>query len=257
MRSNLCQKAAAVAAECGHDVILCERGLELGGQVRLARQLPGRDEFGGLVTNLEHEMRRADVDVRLGVAVDRALVDAEAPDTVIIATGATAYRPDHLLLDGAHVVHAVEVLDGANVGSSVVIADWRCDWVGLGIAERLAANGCHVRLAVNGTMAGQSIQQYMRDRWIGDLHRLGVEIIPYREFTSFDDAIAFVEANPDRYVIKPSGEAQNFKRLLFIGEDADGKDVVEVLEAYRKNRAAEIEVFQLQKRVTGVEIAVG
>jgi phosphoribosylamine--glycine ligase len=43
---------------------------------------------------------------------------------------------------------------------------------------------------------------------------------------------------------------------LFIGEEADGRDVLEVLEAYRKNRAEEIEVFQLQKRVTGVEVAV-
>ena len=34
------------------------------------------------------------------------------------------------------------------------------------------------------------------------------------------------EANPNRYVIKPSGEAQNIKRLLFVGEEEDGRDVV-------------------------------
>ena len=45
-------KAAAVAAERGHSVTLFEAAGELGGQVKLARQLPGRDEFGGLSQTL-------------------------------------------------------------------------------------------------------------------------------------------------------------------------------------------------------------
>jgi len=37
-----------------------------------------------------------------------------------------------------HVVDAWQVLKGeANVGHSVVVADWRCDWIGLGLAEKL------------------------------------------------------------------------------------------------------------------------
>ncbi|MCA9400271.1 MAG: phosphoribosylamine--glycine ligase, partial [Candidatus Omnitrophica bacterium] len=55
----------------------------------------------------------------------------------------------------------------------------------------------------------------------------------------------------------PSGEAQNIKRLLFVGEEEDGKDVIQVLEAYKKAWVKQIKVFQLQKRVAGVEIAVG
>ncbi len=72
------------------------------------------------------------------------------------------------------------MLEGeVNIGASVVIADWRCDWVGLGLAEKLAREGCRVRLCVNGYMPGQTIQQYVRDNWIGTLHALGVEMIPY------------------------------------------------------------------------------
>jgi phosphoribosylamine--glycine ligase len=58
-------------------------------------------------------------------------------------------------------------------------------------------------------------------------------------------------------VIKPSGEAQNYKRLLFVGEEEDGKDVIQMLEAYKKTVSEKVKVFQLQKRVTGVEVAVG
>ena len=97
------------------------------------------------------------------------------------------------------------------------------------------------------------------DRSFGqeELKNAGVNIIPYGEFSSFDDAIDHVEQNPGRYVIKPSGEAQNVKRRLFVGEEDDGQDVIHMLEAYKKALSDEIKVFQLQRRVTGVEVAVG
>jgi hypothetical protein len=96
--------------------------------------------------------------------------------------------------EGAHVVHAAQVLaERANVGARVVVADWRCDWVGLGIAERLARDGCYVRLAVNGYVPGESIQQYVRDRWIGELHRLGVEMIPYARLVGVDDSTVYLQ----------------------------------------------------------------
>lgn len=186
-------KAASVAAERGHTVLLCEHGGELGGQVKQARKLPGREEFGGIVTNLSREMQRHGVAVRLNTSVDRELVEAERPDVVIIATGSRPHTPDGLLIEDAHVVHASQVLDGANVGTRVVIADWRCDWVGLGLAEQLARNGCSVRLAVNGYMPGQSIQQYTRDRWIGELHKLGVEMIPFARLVGADENTAYFE----------------------------------------------------------------
>jgi 2,4-dienoyl-CoA reductase-like NADH-dependent reductase (Old Yellow Enzyme family) len=173
-------KAAAVAAERGHDVTLWERGGQLGGQVLLAQLLPRRAEFGGLATNLAREVRAAGARVVLRTAVDRALVEREAPDVVVLATGAGPRRPPIEGEEDGHVVDAWSVLRGeANVGSSVVVADWRADWIGLGLAEKLARDGCKVRLAVNGTMAGQTIQMYVRDHWVGVLHKLGVEITPY------------------------------------------------------------------------------
>lgn len=144
-------------------------------------------------------------------------------------------------------------------------ADWRADidWadvivfddtLGQGkVASELRALGKHV---VGGSEYTDRLED---DRTFGqeELKRAGVNIIPYREFTSFDDAIEYVKANPSRYVIKPSGEAQNVKRRLFVGEEDDGGDVVRVLEAYGRVLKEEIPVFQLQKRVTGVEVAVG
>ena len=187
-------KAAAIAAERGHEVTLYEAGTALGGQVALAQLLPGRSEFGGVTQNLTRELKAAGVTVELGVKVTRELVKQTPPDVVILATGAVPYARSTEGSEEGHVVSAWQVLQGeANVGSRVAIADWRCDWIGLGLAEQLARDGCHVRLAVNGMTAGQSIPQYARDKWLGDLHRLGVEIIPYARLFGVDQDSAYFQ----------------------------------------------------------------
>ena len=172
-------KAAAVLARRGHEVTLHEAGPRPGGQALLAQLLPGRSEFGGIVTNLLREAERSGARIRYRSRVDRAMVERERPDVVVLATGA---RPRDFALEGAgeaHVVEAWQVLRGeANVGPRVVIADWRCDWIGLGLAEKLARDGCRVRLCSNGYMPGQTIPQYVRDHGLGVMHKLGVEIIP-------------------------------------------------------------------------------
>ena len=187
-------KAAAVAAERGHRAILCEAAARLGGQALLAQELPGRAEFGGVVANLAREMERHDVEVRLGTSVDRGLVEAGDVDAVIVATGARPWRPALAGEDEAHIVDAWRVIAGeADVGGRVVVADWRCDWIGLGLAEKLAREGRRVTLAVNGTVPGQTIQMYVRDRWVGDLHRLGVEIVPYARLFGADATSVYLQ----------------------------------------------------------------
>ena len=186
-------KAAAVASARGHDVTLCEAGPQLGGQALLAQLLPGRAEFGGIVTNLAREMELAGVTVRLNTRVDRALVEQEKPDTVIVATGALPSRPE-IEGEGAHVVDAWQVLRGeVNVGQSVVIADWRCDWIGVGLAEKLALDGCRVRLAVNGAQAGESLMQYLRDHAAGRMFSLGIEVLPYARLYGADGDTVYLE----------------------------------------------------------------
>src|SRR5262250_2922869 len=120
-------------------------------------------------------------------------------------------------------------------------------------AQELRAKGKKV---VGGTAYTDRLED---DRSFGqeELKKAGVNIIPYKEFDSFDDAIEHVAQNPGRYVIKPSGEEQNVKRRLFVGEEDDGQDVIRMLEAYKKAFSDEIKIFQLQRRVTGVEVAVG
>jgi phosphoribosylamine---glycine ligase len=126
----------------------------------------------------------------------------------------------------------------------------------LGQGEKAQEARAMGKKVVGGTSYTDRLED---DRSFGqeELKKAGVNIIPYKEFDSFDDAVEHVTQNPGRYVIKPSGEAQNVKRRLFVGEEDDGQDVIRMLEAYKKAFSEEIKVFQLQRRVTGVEVAVG
>ena len=120
-------------------------------------------------------------------------------------------------------------------------------------AKALRDAGKHV---VGGTPYTDRLED---DRSFGqeELKRHGVSIIPFRDFSDFDSAIDYVSRSPAPYVIKPSGEAQNIKRLLFVGQEDDGRDVIHVLQSYKAAYADTLKVFQLQRRVRGVEVAVG
>ncbi|MGU9812011.1 oxidoreductase [Pseudomonas sp. LF052] len=187
-------KAAAVAAQRGHDVTLYEASAQLGGQVLLAQLLPRRSEFGGASTNLQREMALAGVRVVRNTRVDRALVEQTQPDHVIIATGAEPYWPAFEQGGALQVVDAWQVLrDQVTLGRSVVVVDWRCDWIGPGIAERLVRAGHHVQLAVNGTHCGENLPLYVRDQLAGELHRLGIPIIPYARLYGCDDNTVYLQ----------------------------------------------------------------
>ncbi|MFB6184303.1 MAG: phosphoribosylamine--glycine ligase [Haloarculaceae archaeon] len=84
----------------------------------------------------------------------------------------------------------------------------------------------------------------------------GVNTVDHRVFRDFEDGIRYVQANPAPYVVKPLGEVQNVKRLLYVGNENDGSDVVDVLRAYEKAWGHRMKGFQLQRKVEGVEVAI-
>jgi NADPH-dependent 2,4-dienoyl-CoA reductase/sulfur reductase-like enzyme len=76
------------------------------------------------------------------------------------------------------VLDAWQVVQGATVPrGAVVVADWRGDWIGLGVAEQLARAGHRVTLAVNAYQPGERLQQYVRDVMLAAAHRAGVDIV--------------------------------------------------------------------------------
>jgi len=120
-------------------------------------------------------------------------------------------------------------------------------------ADKLRAEG---KLVVGGSAYTDRLENE-REFGQDELKSVGVNTLPSWNFSSFDAGVDFVRKNPDRYVIKPSGRAQNEKELLFVGQEEDGKDVLLVLEHYKRNWSNKIKIFQIQKYANGVEVAVG
>ncbi|MEM2869042.1 MAG: phosphoribosylglycinamide synthetase C domain-containing protein [Thermoplasmata archaeon] len=128
------------------------------------------------------------------------------------------------------------------------------DDIGFGeVADKLRAQGKPV---IGGTPYTDRLED---DRNFGqdEMKAAGISILPHWDFTSFDDALKFLKENPGRYVIKPSGKAQNEKELCYVGQDEDGKDIIEILELYKTSWGTRMKEFQLQKFASGVEVAVG
>ena len=187
-------KAAAVAAERGHQVVLHEATERLGGQVLLAERLPGREEFGGAAMNLEREVARAGVAVVRRSPVDLARIHQLAPEAVVVATGARPHRPALELVGEPVVLDAWEVIGGAQPPPGhVVVADWRGDWIGIGVARLLAAQGHRVTLAVIGYGAGEALQQYVRDALLAALQRERIAVRPLVRLFGVDHQTAYLQ----------------------------------------------------------------
>ncbi len=102
--------AALAAAERGHRVTLIEAHDELGGQFRLAVQIPGKEEFAETLRYYRRRFEVLGVDVRLGATVSAD--DLAGFDEVVVASGVEPRIPDLEGIDHPSVVSYADVLEG-------------------------------------------------------------------------------------------------------------------------------------------------
>ena len=187
-------KAASVAAARGHTTILCERGRQLGGQVLLAQLLPRRAEFGGVITNLKREVELTQVDVRLRTEVTSAFLRNLEPEEIIVAVGAEPYVPPLELSGGRQLLKPREVLLGdAACGNHVAIVDWKGDWIGVGLAEKLIQEGHRVTYVTSSAMPAINLMAYIRDQTVNELAKSGVQFITYARLFGADEGAVYCE----------------------------------------------------------------
>ena len=187
--------AAAVAAEAGAHVMLLERKTALGGQVLLAEKLPHRTEFGGAATNLTAEARRAGVDIHTNTELNADHIVSFQPDQVIVATGSIDREPDYEIVDSPTVLTTRQYLTTQDELSrgGVLIADWKGDWAGLGVAIMLAHKR-PVTLATAANFPGAGIQQYTRTTLMPELIRANVTFINDARLAGVDEDTVYLQS---------------------------------------------------------------
>ncbi|MEM8957026.1 MAG: NADPH-dependent 2,4-dienoyl-CoA reductase [Pseudomonadota bacterium] len=126
--------AAVTAAARGHRVTLFERDTMIGGQLNLARRVPGKEEFDGLVDWFAEEVARTGVNLWLNHSAVGA--DLSGFDEIIIATGVVPRDPDIPGKDAPHVIGYSDALRGAPVGRHVAILG--AGGIGFDVAHALA-----------------------------------------------------------------------------------------------------------------------
>ncbi|MFD7205652.1 FAD-dependent oxidoreductase [Streptomyces sp. NPDC059893] len=131
---------AVSAAERGHAVTLFDAASEVGGQLNVARKVPGKEEFDETLRYYRAQLELHGVDVRLNTPVSAADLTPDAYDEVVVATGVTPRTPEIAGLDHPSVVGYLDVLrDGAPVGERVAIVG--AGGIGFDVAEYLTDSG--------------------------------------------------------------------------------------------------------------------
>jgi 2,4-dienoyl-CoA reductase (NADPH2) len=125
---------ACHAAERGHVVTLFEAAQELGGQLNLAKRVPGKEEFFETLRYFGRRLATTGVTVRLG---ERATTEALAGfDEIILATGVQPRRPDIPGIDHPRVISYPDLLSGQKVAGKTV-AVIGAGGIGFDVAEFL------------------------------------------------------------------------------------------------------------------------
>ena len=128
--------AALVAAERGHKVTLFDKAGEIGGQLNMAKMVPGKEEFHGLVRWFSEMLELRGVDVHLGV--EATVETLGGFDEVIVATGVLPRDPG-IPVKGGEVVSYIDVLKGRIVaGDRVAVIG--AGGIGFDVAEYLTTD---------------------------------------------------------------------------------------------------------------------
>ncbi|MDE0850000.1 NADPH-dependent 2,4-dienoyl-CoA reductase [Yoonia sp.] len=129
--------AALTAAEVGHAVTIFDKAAEIGGQLNMAKQVPGKEEFWGLVDYYRTAVADAGITVRLETTADPDMLAGF--DEVIIASGVAPRDPAIPGQDGPNVLSYIDVLRRkAPVGKRVAIIG--AGGIGFDVAEFLVTD---------------------------------------------------------------------------------------------------------------------
>ena len=170
-------EAARVAAERGHQVILCEQEPRLGGMLNVAAVPTGKDKLGWIAEYFRHELSRLGVELVLGESLDGEKVRALKPDVVIVATGSRPDLPDIPGVDGPNVLLAQELLARRISFTGQRFAVIGGGMLGLETAEYLAEQGNQVTVLKRYETIGRNIEPLYRDYLLRRLKEHDVEIV--------------------------------------------------------------------------------
>lgn len=237
-------EAAKMAAERGHDVVLCEELEHLGGQIIAAAAAPFRPGWEELRQYLVSEMSRLGIDVRLRTKATAEIAEMEEAEVAVVAVGARPVRPRIPGIQHENVVIARDILEGnAEAKGRVVVAGGGC--AGAQTAEYLVNRGHDVTIV---EMLGDiAVDAAVADRelLIERLHRAGVKVLTDTRIIAIEGSKVLLERPsgtedlPADTVVLCLGSASNdstaeelqevVETVVVVGDALDPRKVTEAM----------------------------
>ncbi len=112
---------AITAARCGHKVTLFDAADEIGGQLNLAKRIPGKQEFYETLRYFRRQLELSGVEVRLGRAAGAEDLNGGDFDQAILASGVLPRVPDIAGIEHEKVLSYIDVIKGAEVGPRAAV----------------------------------------------------------------------------------------------------------------------------------------
>jgi 2,4-dienoyl-CoA reductase (NADPH2) len=132
--------AAITLAERGHAVDLFDAASEIGGQLNMAKRIPGKEEFHEMIRYFGKQLELKGVNVKLNTRADAAMLKAGGYAEVIVATGVAPRNPKIAGQDHPKVLSYIDVLRHAKpVGQKVAVIG--AGGIGFDVAEYLTQDG--------------------------------------------------------------------------------------------------------------------
>jgi 2,4-dienoyl-CoA reductase (NADPH2) len=241
-------EAARIARLRGHHVSIWERDGQLGGKLDVASRAPSKSDVLRFRDYQVHKLGELGVDVHLGVDVSAELVEQEAPDVVLVATGAEPLFPPILGIDGPAVVDAQDILNRTLAvlpGAKVVIVGGSA--TGCETAEFLVHEGIDVTIIEMQRSIGHGIEQITRRHLVRELRKRGVTILVNSKVTAIGaDRVVYETADgattevPSDHVAlavgwRPRGERLSLqlagRELVVLGDAESPADFVAAVAA--------------------------
>lgn len=166
-------EAAAVLAERGHKVVLCEKEAELGGALRYARYVPFKKKVDQLMDVMICRLKRSGAELRMNTCATPELARELQPDVIVAALGS---RPKPLDLPGGErLIPALEALQRPEqVGQGVVIVGGGL--VGCELALQLSWLGRQVTVVDRKPEVCRDASFLYREGLLMELEKAGVTV---------------------------------------------------------------------------------
>ncbi|MGR8008180.1 oxidoreductase [Streptomyces hypolithicus] len=127
---------AVTAAERGHTVTLYDASDVIGGQLNIARRVPGKEEFNETLRYFRNQLDEHSVELRLSTPVTAESLAAAGFDEIVLATGVTPRIPAIEGIDHRSVISYLDLLrDDAKAGDRVAVIG--AGGIGFDVAEFL------------------------------------------------------------------------------------------------------------------------